>query len=310
MTRELVSSAALANDKTRIVRYFRERGQESITDLRREIGTRQHKELASAINRAVQDSTRGVLRSIVDSAAEGRWSQDQRIGALLTATYSSYIAMIELRNEVWPYEYMAFSRRVGELWEGFVRCLFDNAPSGLNYFVPPLFSDVSSSLRNEIQQYIASLPINDQQKRELVEYYNKVWSLVDSGEINLELDLHFEVANTRYNVDLKSGFGSNEKGNTNRLLMVASIYRNVYPDYKNILLVRAGEDENNHYFRTLRDSTVWEAFCGAAAYEKMREYTGYNIRRWIDNNVSWEGDLDDATATHLRDNQLLGYLNW
>ncbi len=63
--------------------------------------------------------------------------------------------MLELRNEVWPYEYMAFSRRVGELWEGFIRAVFDYAPSGLTYFIPPLFADVRSELKREITGYIS-----------------------------------------------------------------------------------------------------------------------------------------------------------
>ena len=39
-------------------------------------------------------------------------------------TYACYVVMLESRNEVWPYDYMAFSRRVGELWEPFCKlCL-------------------------------------------------------------------------------------------------------------------------------------------------------------------------------------------
>ncbi|AUO79553.1 hypothetical protein BSP10_150 [Bacillus phage BSP10] len=52
-----------------------------------------------------------------------------------------------------------------------------------------------------------------------------MWELVVSGEIKLESDLHFEKDGVKYNVDFKSGFNSNEKGNTNRLLMVGSIYK-------------------------------------------------------------------------------------
>jgi hypothetical protein len=46
--------------------------------------------------------------------------------------------------------------------------------------------------------------------------YQKVWILVTSGEIKLELDLHFENGENDFVVDFKSGFSSNEKGNTNR----------------------------------------------------------------------------------------------
>ena len=143
-----------------------------------------------------------------------------------------------------------------------------------------------------------------------MKYYEKVWSLVDSGEINLELDLHFELNRNKTNVDLKSGFGSNEKGNTNRLLMVATIYRNLEARYKNVLLVRAAEDSNNHYFRTLRDSGVWEAYCGAEAYAQIGTFTGFDIQLWNNDNLDWPRDLAPATLTHFRDSNLLPYLEW
>ncbi len=290
--------------------YFRGRGKEALVDLERELGRRQHKELASAINKASQESVRNVLNSLLSTAVAEKWTPLEKLSAVLAATYASYVAMLELRNEVWPYEYMAFSRRIGELWEGFVRAVFDHAPSGLTYFVPPLFADVRKGLKKEITEYIAQLPLSDEQRTALLEYYAKVWSLVDSGEINLALDLHFELKGQRTNVDLKSGFGSNEKGNTNRLLMVATIYKNLEAGYKNVLLVRAHEDQNNHYFRTLRDSRVWEAYCGADAYAQMHSFTGFDIDAWIKANIDWHNDFAADTLTHFRDNNLLSYLEW
>jgi len=79
---------------------------------------------------------------------------------------------------------------------------------------------------DEIADYIDKLTLTVKEKLELKEYYAKVWSLVSSGEIQLELDLHFSINDQKYVVDFKSGFGSNEKGNTNRLLLVATIYQN------------------------------------------------------------------------------------
>lgn len=72
------------------------------------------------------------------------------------------------------------------------------------------------------------------------------------------------------NADCKSGFGSNKKGNTNRLLLVASIYQHIEPeDYRCLLLVRAPGDENNHYLQILKRSDLWEVYCGAETYPKM-----------------------------------------
>jgi hypothetical protein len=290
--------------------YFRERGRETLMDLQREIGTINHKQLAASINKASQESGKTVLKSILSTATKSNWSATERVEAILSSTYASYIAMLELRNEVWPYEYMAFSRRIGELWEGFIRNIFDYAPSGLTYFVPPLFAVVRSDLKQEITKYILQLPLDDSQKNELIDYYNKVWLLVDSGEINLELDLHFELTGAKSNIDLKSGFGSNEKGNTNRLLMVATIYQNLDLGYSNYLLVRAQEDRNNHYFRTLRDCGVWQAFCGEEAYAQMYTFTGFDIKSWIDANIDWRSDLATDTLNHFQESNLLSYLEW
>jgi hypothetical protein len=299
-----------ACNKTIHLEYFRERGQETLIDLQREIGTRNHKKLASSINKASQESARNVLKSIISTATKANWSDTERVEAILASTYASYIAMLELRNEVWPYEYMAFSRRIGELWEGFIRNIFDYAPSGLTYFIPPLFAEVRAGLKQEITRYILKLPLDDSQKNDLIDYYNKVWLLVDSGEINLELDLHFELAGKKSNIDLKSGFGSNEKGNTNRLLMVATIYQNLDLGYSNYLLVRAPEDRNNHYFRTLRDCGVWQAFCGEEAYAQMYTFTGFDVKSWICTNIDWQSDLANDTLNHFRENNLLSYLEW
>ncbi|OIP76770.1 MAG: hypothetical protein AUK48_05270 [Oscillatoriales cyanobacterium CG2_30_44_21] len=131
-----------------------------------------------------------------------------------------------------------------------------------------------------------------------------------TGEISLQLDLHATIKGTKVNIDFKSGFGSNEKGNTNRLLIVATIYKNLEDKYQNVLLVRAREDLNNHYFRILRDSEVWQAYCGEEAYGKIGDFTGFDLRRWISENIDWDHDLLTQTLHHLSKNNLMGYLEW
>lgn len=298
-----------ARDKSRHLKYFRERGRESLIELQRKHGARR-KKLSSAINASLQDSIRHVVSSIVDVAKTQKWTLEQSSSAILAATYSAHIAMLELRNEIWPYEYMAFSRRIGELWELFIKTVFDHTETGLQHFIPPLFSDVRKGLKRELTEYIGQLPISPEQREELVAYYEKVWMLVDSGQINLELDLHVVKNDEKICIDLKSGFGSNEKGNMNRLLMVATIYRNLEAGYKCILLVRAPEDQNNNYFRTLRDSSVWEAHCGAEAYARIQELTGFDLQSWISKNVDWENDLAPETLKHFEDSNLMSYLAW
>jgi hypothetical protein len=188
-----------AQDKAAHLAYFRERGREKLASLQREIGARNYRELASAVNKASVETARHVTGTIQSAAQMARWTENDKLSAILSATYASYVVMLELRNQVWPYEYMAFSRRIGELWESFVRTAFDNALSGLTYFVPPLFSEVRAGLRHELAQYINHLPLDANQKQELLRYYEKVWLLVDSGEISLELDLHFALHGRRYN---------------------------------------------------------------------------------------------------------------
>jgi hypothetical protein len=297
-------------DKQALLRYFRERGEEKLSELRQEFGNQHYKQLADGVNKTIGASLDAFREVIIDKSDSDGWTDDDRLCSILTSTYCAQVAMLDLRNQVWPYEYMAFSRRIGELWERFVHIPFSYAVTNVSPFVPPLFSEVRANLRREIEEYIQELPLTEEQKNDLLEYYEKVWVLVDSGEISLQLDLHAEINGKKVNIDFKSGFGSNEKGNTNRLLMVATIYKNLEDDYENVLLVRAREDLNNHYFRTLKNSEVWEAFCGEEAYGKIGEFTGFDLRNWISQNIDWENDLLPETVSHLTESNLMGYLEW
>lgn len=224
--------------------------------------------------------------------------------------YCEYIVMLESRNKMWPYDYMAFARRIGELWEPFCKILFHYPINHLTLFNPPTFKDVQKLLTSEIKQYIALLPLNESQKNELMSYYEKVWKFVTSGEIQLELDLHFKFNEIKYNVDMKSGFNSNEKGNTNRLLLVGSIYKSLQQPYSNILFVRAEEVDNNHYLQTLKNSSIWSVYTGEETYNKMYEFSGFDIKKWIAENINWEDDIEPTFYAHLQSHNLLTYLQW
>ena len=131
-----------------------------------------------------------------------------------------------------------------------------------------------------------------------------------SKNIKLGLDLHFEQNGIHYNCDFKSGFSSNEKGNTNRLLLVASIYNSLGEIEKNILFVRQTEDENNHYLKTLKNSLYWEVYCADDGYAAMKEFTGFDMRKWLNENADWENDISTELKQHLECNDLLKYLTW
>jgi hypothetical protein len=296
--------------KNELLNYFRERASESLEELGQLYGSSDYKQLASKINPEVTSTRNNLISAVLQTAEGEKWSAKEKLHAVLMVTYTSYVVMIDFRNEIRAYDYMDFSRRIGELWEPFCKLCFEYPVSDLSLFVPPLFSEVKASLTKEMHNYIDQLNITSEQKADLKKYYDKVWSMVDAGQIKLELDLHFISKGQKIVVDFKSGFGSNEKGNTNRLLLVASIYKNLEEGYRPILLVRSDEYRNNSYFQTLKNSSVWEAYCGQEAYAKISEFSGFDLKQWIQENISWETDFQEATTRHLADKELDGYLKW
>lgn len=287
------------------IQYMKLRGEESSRAIISEVGAQNYKEVSKRINLALR-KTAEHLRQIAIRVSD---HEDTLISTLLTIEYACSVAMIDLRNEVWPYDYMSFSRRMGELWESFVRIPFGYSRV-LEPVIPPLFNDIRIKLQFEVHAYIDQLNISNAQKDELKNMYDKVWMLLHAGEVSLELDVHVRKNNLCYNIDFKSGFGSNEKGNTNRLLMVAAIYKHFMDNQKCILLVRSDEEHNNHYFRTLKKSGVWEACCGRESYHAIQNITGFNILSWIHQNINWERDLTGKTYSFLRSQNLLSYIEW
>ena len=265
---------------------------------------------ASEINEQIKAYREKKLALIKKQALAEKWDNKNLLNEILCMTYVSYVVMLEYRNKVWPYEYMAFARRIGELWEPFCRLAFEYSIKELHIITPPDFAQVQRNIRNKTTGYIDSLNISNDTKEELKQYYAIPWTMVDSGGIKLALDLHFEQSGIHYNCDFKSGFSSNEKGNTNRLLLVASIYNSLGKTEKTLLFVRQNEDENNHYLQTLKKSPYWKVYCANDCYSAIKSFTGFDIRAWLDNNVNWEHDISDELRTHLQKNDLLKYLTW
>lgn len=176
-------------------------------------------------------------------------------------------------------------------------------------YIPPLFKEVKKNLANEISGYIDNLKLKNAEKAQLKKYYDKVWRLVTSGEIQLECDLHFTDGTINYVVDFKSGFGSNEKGNTNRLLLVGSVYKNIESDKFDCLLFVRSSD-NNHYLTTLKNSGVWTAFCGLDTYDRIKHFTGFNLHSWIEDNIDWINDFSPSMREYVIENELENYLQW
>jgi hypothetical protein len=299
---------SLIGNKIELLAYFRDRASEYLTVIKQRFAENQSDKRARAINESLNETKSQLIAAILQQAERENWTHQEKLECLLTITYCHIVVMIESRNSVRPYEYMDFSRRVGELWDPFCKLCFYYPVNDVSLFIPPLFSEVKKKLTDEVVDYINNLNISPQAKLDLIKYYDKVWSLVTSGEIQLELDLHFVSSGQKYVVDFKSGFGSNEKGNTSRLLLVASIYKNLTEDYKCLLFVRA--EENNSYFNILKNSGIWEAYCGNEAYKKIRDYSGYDLKSWIEANMDWANDFKLETVAYFEERNLLQYLLW
>ena len=231
---------------------------------------------------------------------------------ILAHYHSTNVIMLQERNKLWPYEYMTFSRRIGELWEEFILVAFQYPVcDDLRIITPLKFQELIKVFREESIDYLQSISCSGQQRNTLSSYFDKLFLIIESGDINLSLDIHIKKGKQLYNIDLKSGFSSNEKGNTNRLLTVGSIYKHFTKNgYKNMMLVRSEEDSNNHYLQTLKNSEYWSVFCANSAYDKINELTSFNIKEWIKKNINWDSDFDEKTFLYFKSNHLLNYLKW
>lgn len=308
---ELIDKKNLKGNKVGLLQYYRDIAKALLLEIRQSYDTGDYKAMANAMNKGLIESKEKLLKVLEQKSKIEKWDPRSILESVLLITYTNYIVMIESRNDVWPYEYMAFSRRIGELWEPFCKLCWDfPINKNISYIEPPLFKDVKDKLAKRIESAISKLKISGPEKSELASYYEGMWAFITSGEVNLELDLHFKDEEKKYVVDLKSGFSSNEKGNTNRLLLVASIYKNLKEDYQCLIFVRSAEEKNNHYLQTLKKSELWHVYCGQDTYDQIFKFTGFNLADWLKKNVNWESDFNDKMFSHLKKNNLVQYLEW
>lgn len=295
-------------DKQSLLEAFRYYANQQLTEIVRH--NKDYKKQGSAINSSIKNYKDLLLSRLDNTAQIEQWSNERKLNSILLLDYTMYVVMLEFRNKVWPYEYMAFARRIGELWEPFCKEPFYYPVKRLSIITPPEFDDVQANIKQNVSAYINSLNVDSATKRNLHYYYSIPWKMVDSGGIKLALDLHFNQNGINHNCDFKSGFSSNEKGNTNRLLLVASIYKFLDANEQMILFVRQPEEQNNHYLQTLKNSGYWDVYCAQDTYQAIYAYTGFNLRNWLDNNAIWEADIDDQLRKRLIDQNILNYLTW
>lgn len=292
-------------DKQQLLTLFRDKAADYYEDV--EASILDYKDKAAILNRKIVQFRERYIQEVASQIDE----DEKKLDIVLLITYVSYIVMLEYRNKVWAYDYMAFSRRIGELWEPFCKLPFDYPINELTIYTPPNIEDVKQTLKNEIGELVANLNIGVEEKDKLLQYYQAIWALIDNGgNISLTLDLHFEQYCEYFDVDYKSGFSSNEKGNTNRLLLVASIYKSLPDTHNNLIFVRQREEENNHYLQTLKNSGLWDVYCAEETYIKITEFTGFDIKQWMQRNMDWLNDIMPDFKEYLLANDLLKYLTW
>lgn len=130
------------------------------------------KDKASEINKSIKNYRNEKLSLILRKSRSEKWDNERILNEIMCMTYASYIAMLEYRNKVWPYEYMAFARRIGELWEPFCRLPFEYPIKTLRIIEPPKFEDVQSGIQKNATDYINSLQLADDIKKELKRHYS------------------------------------------------------------------------------------------------------------------------------------------
>ena len=106
--------------KAKILGTFREAVQE-VMDGNQD---RNAADAAKKVNKAVRDAEALFRAKVERRAAKEGWAQETKAQVALLTRYCGCVVLIEGRNAVRPYEYMDFSRRVGELWERFADWMY------------------------------------------------------------------------------------------------------------------------------------------------------------------------------------------
>ena len=76
-----------------------------------------------------------LIEVVEQKSKKENWTNKEILECILMVTYCNYVVMLEIRHSVWPYEYMAFSKRIGKLWEPFCKLAFEYPINDLELFV-------------------------------------------------------------------------------------------------------------------------------------------------------------------------------
>jgi hypothetical protein len=287
----------LTDTKRTYLDYFHDQIPPHVDDISKSGETHQNK--AKLVNKVISDY-RDFLVSQIDENA----SLEERQERLIVLQYTVSVVSLEYRHAVWPYEYMAFSRRVGELWERFCTAAWD-IPSR------PEVERTSAPKFNHVLLKIETSLLDHAQEERKAETTNILENLRDLiGEINMVEDEVFSVEGNPHVIDFKSGFGSNEKGNMLRLRTVGKAYKLWNPATELLFLVR--QEQNNNYLNVIKKEGLWSVHCGRSAYDKIEELTGAKMNKIREQVICFEDDLSDGFWNDLNEHlsDLSSYLKW
>ncbi|EHD1532881.1 hypothetical protein JR765_004135, partial [Escherichia coli] len=172
----------------------------NLTDIARDIQAKNLPERAKSIliNQEVERVKNDLGKILIVE-----YSHIDRSKLFMLLQYCYSVMSFEYRNVVWPYEYMAFSRRNGELWERFCKAAWDHSLLPNLYRISaPSFHEVRNSFRDRIINHTQG----NQYQHHIVNDVDSVFELV--GEINMVEDEMFNLNGRNYIIDFKSGFGS------------------------------------------------------------------------------------------------------
>ena len=227
--------------------------------------------------------------------------------AIFLTHYCWIVVSFECRNNLWKYtDTRPISRRSGELWEELLKVAWEYPVNRNVYDLDaPDFSEVKNEIKESFYNKIDELIFDSSIVDEIYSDYNDIWKII-GGSINLDSDQLFETDYERFVIDFKGSYGSNEKGNKNRLLRVAKTYNllnqsnNIDKPYNCILAVRTVNGRGHNYLRQLEKSGLWEVRTGNEVYKMIHEYTGFDMMSVINkHDLSLMNDFNLETKKHM-----------
>lgn len=319
-------------DKNEILSYLRNEVKEELDNLMVIEKKNQYK--TKQMNK-ILDKQRDVLFDLLEKNYKNDEDYPNLTAGAFLIFYCWIVVSIECRNKLWPYESMDLSRRSGELWEGLLKqCWTYPVYDNVKRFDAPEFSEITEEIQEAFKQKLIANDIKQELVDELYFDYIRIWELLGDS-INLDSDELFETSTSykteddllnvsekksvynidtateeegnKYIIDFKGSYGSNEKGNKDRLLMVARVYDllNHYEltnkQFKCILAVRTVEDTGGHnYLQQLENSGLWTVKRGVEVYEMIYKYTGFNVLDFIEQkDLSILTDMNEETKNYM-----------